>query len=462
MDICHNCRKKQAKYNCEICRRVYCEPCDLYIHSFPSKLKHDRTKISDPYSCNKYPTARNNYTTDKNGFYVYTGNANRNYSSMYDNNRNPPFERCKEAYESPIHSQENDYYSNLSPKSNRLNNVLSPIKTYNLESNDDNNCLYNKLSLSPSPLSATDTLNETNHSIKRNKSFNSPIGSNNLQCLDDKIRLMKKISQLNCELSNARSNIDQKIDVLHDHINCINDLNKKEMIELNYKNINEINIIQSQKDTLIKHLKAVMNDQEETIQKLLKKKQNLEKEISDNKFMIEKYTNEKENYIKEKENNEVLYNEKKNMMIRRHESEIGKIKNDYDTELQRLMTKYGQTKNEYINEIKKGTEIVDDFKSKAQQQVEMLSNEVEKLQNEYDMKNKEQEDYIDKNKKLKKSLDDFNSKYDEMNMKYKNNKDEREKMRQSFHDFRKELQIRKKENTKLHDLKYGRFKFHNN
>jgi hypothetical protein len=73
---------------------------------------------------------------------------------------------------------------------------------------------------------------------------------------------MKKISQLNCELSNARSNIDQKIDVLHDHINCINDLNKKEMIELNYKNLNEINIIQSQKDTLIKHLKAVMNDQE--------------------------------------------------------------------------------------------------------------------------------------------------------------------------------------------------------
>jgi chromosome segregation ATPase len=273
---------------------------------------------------------------------------------------------------------------------------------------------------------------------------------------------MKKISQLNCELSNARSNIDQKIDVLHDHINCINDLNKKEMIELNYKNLNEINIIQSQKDTLIKHLKAVMNDQEETIQKLLKKKQNLEKEISDNKYLIEKYTKEKENYIKEKENNEILYNEKKNMMIQRHESEIGKIKNDYDNELQRLLNKYGQTKNEYINEIKKGNEIVDDFKSKAQQQVDILSSELEKLQNENDIKNKEQEEYIDKNKKLKKSLDDFNGKYDEMNMKYKSNKDEREKMRRSFHDFRKELQIRSKENKKLHDLKYGRFKFHNN
>ena len=46
------------------------------------------------------------------------------------------------------------------------------------------------------------------------------------------------------------------------------------MIGLNYKNINEINIISSQKDTLIKQLRDVMNDQEETIQKLLKKIQN--------------------------------------------------------------------------------------------------------------------------------------------------------------------------------------------
>ena len=46
------------------------------------------------------------------------------------------------------------------------------------------------------------------------------------------------------------------------------------MNELNYKNINEINMIASQKDTLIKHLKDVMNDQDEVIQKLLNKKKN--------------------------------------------------------------------------------------------------------------------------------------------------------------------------------------------
>ena len=268
---------------------------------------------------------------------------------------------------------------------------------------------------------------------------------------------MKKISQLNCELSNARSDIDQKLDILHDHLHNYNEANKKEMIELNYKNINEINIISSQKDTLIKHLRDVMNDQEETIQKLLKKKSKLEEEINENKFLIDKYTTERENYIKEKENNEILYNEKKNMLEQRHECEMQKIRNDYDNELQRLSNKYKQTKTEYLNEIQKGNDIIEEFKIKGQKEVELLSNDIDNLQNENNIKNKEQENIISKNKDLKKSLDDFLGRFDETNMKYKNSKDERERIMKSYNDARNEVKRRKKENEKLHDLKYGRF-----
>ena len=42
-------------------------------------------------------------------------------------------------------------------------------------------------------------------------------------------------------------------------------------------------------------------------------------------------------------------------------------------------------------------------------------------------------------------------------MKYKNSKDEREKIIRTFTDAEEEIRRRKKENTKLHDLKYGRF-----
>ena len=346
---------------------------------------------------------------------------------------------------------------------------MAPQVTYNLESNDDynmnnindlnniNDIKENKLSLSPMQLSAADSLNDTNQSLKRTKSFNSYLARNNLNSFDEKLKLMKKISQLNCELSNARSNIDQKLDMLHDNLHNYNEANKKEMIELNYKNINEINIISSQKDTLIKHLKDVMNDQEETIQKLLKKKQKIEDEINENKFLIEKYIAEKKNYIKEKENNEILYNEKKNILEQRHEAEMEKIRNDYDKEMERLNKKYSQTKTEYLNEIKKGNEIIEEFKLKGQKEVELLSNSIEDLQNINNIKNKEQEDIINKNKNLKKSLDDFHGIYDETNMKYRSNKDERDRIMKAYIDAQNEVKRRKRENTKLHDLKYGRF-----
>ena len=229
------------------------------------------------------------------------------------------------------------------------------------------------------------------------------------------------------------------------------------MIELNNKNINEINNISSQKDTLIKHLKDVLNDQEETLQKLLKKKKNLEDDINENKYLIEKYTNEKNNYIKEKENNEILYNEKKNMLQERHECEMQKIRNDYDIELERLSKKYNQTKSQYINEIKKGNQIIEEYKIKGEKEVELLSNDIDKLQNINDIKNKEQENIFNNNKDLKKTLDDYHEKFDETNMKYKFSNDERERTLKNYNDTKNEVKRRAKENSKLHDLKYGRF-----
>ena len=464
MDICHNCKKAQAKYNCDVCKRFFCEQCDLYIHSLSSKKRHVRTNLfHNKLPIRSYETAKNKYTTDENGFYIYTGDK-KNYYSLY--NKEPLFEKPKENYSSPKITKNKTYYQNLSPKSNNSNNYKSfspnqkdiPKMTYNLEYNYDNyNIKDNKLIHSPQQYSPSNSLNDTYHSLKRTKSFDSSKALNNLNSYDEKIRLMKKISQLNCELSNTRSDIDQKLDKLHDHLHNFNEANKKEMIELNYKNINEINIISNQKDTLIKHLKDVMNDQDEVIKKLLNKKKKLEDEINENKYLIEKYTAEKNNCIKEKEQNELLYKEKKEMLEQRHETVMQKIRNDYDNEFKRLSEKYKQTKSEYLNEIQKGNEIIEDFKLRGQKEEDLINNDIDKLQNINDIKNKEQENIINKNNGLKKILNDMIEKYDETNMKYKNSQEERERILKSFNDAQNEVKKRKKENTKLHDLKYGRF-----
>ena len=459
MEVCHNCKNKSAEYKCDICRRTYCQQCDLYIHSFSSKNYHSRTNLFSKSSpVQNFENSKNKYTTDKNGFYVYTGNSNLNYS-FYKNKKNPLFEETKE--EIDLQNKNNykinrdnyefdsDNKKSLSPE--KLNYVK---KTYNLESDDENN---NKIPLSVNPLSDMDTLNESSSNLKKNKSFNSCMAKNNLLQVDEKLRLIKKISQLNCELSNTRSDIDQKIDILHDHLHLFHEANKKEMNKLNYKNINEINMISSQKDTLLKHLRDVINDQNEVIEKLTAKKKKLQDSIDENKFLIEKYSTEKNNYLKEKENSEKIYKTKKEMLEERHEIEMQKIRKDYDTELDRLNEKYRNNKIEYLNEIKKGNEMIEDFKLQGQKQIEVLSKDINILQNQNDIKNKEVNDMITNNKTLKESLDNYNGRFDDANEKLRENQEQKEMMKKIYDETFNELMKRKKENEKLHGLMYGKF-----
>ena len=459
MEVCHNCKNKSAEYKCDICRRTYCQQCDLYIHSFSSKNYHSRTNLFSKSSpVQNFENSKNKYTTDKNGFYVYTGNSNLNYS-FYKNKKNPLFEETKEEIDlqnknnykinKDNYEFDSDNKKSLSPE--KLNYVK---KTYNLDSDDENN---NKIPLSVNPLSDMDTLNESSSNLKKNKSFNSCMAKNNLLQVDEKLRLIKKISQLNCELSNTRSDIDQKIDILHDHLHLFHEANKKEMNKLNYKNINEINMISSQKDTLLKHLRDVINDQNEVIEKLTAKKKKLQDSIDENKFLIEKYSTEKNNYLKEKENSEKIYKTKKEMLEERHEIEMQKIRKDYDTELDRLNEKYRNNKIEYLNEIKKGNEMIEDFKLQGQKQIEVLSKDINILQNQNDIKNKEVNDMITNNKTLKESLDNYNGRFDDANEKLRENQEQKEMMKKIYDETFNELMKRKKENEKLHGLMYGKF-----
>jgi hypothetical protein len=459
MEVCHNCKNKSAEYKCDICRRTYCQQCDLYIHSFSSKNYHSRTNLFSKSSpVQNFENSKNKYTTDKNGFYVYTGNSNLNYS-FYKNKKNPLFEETKEEIDlqnknnykinKDNYEFDSDNKKSLSPE--KLNYIK---KTYNLDSDDENN---NKIPISVNPLSDMDTLNESSSNLKKNKSFNSCMAKNNLLQVDEKLRLIKKISQLNCELSNTRSDIDQKIDILHDHLHLFHEANKKEMNKLNYKNINEINMISSQKDTLLKHLRDVINDQNEVIEKLTAKKKKLQDSIDENKFLIEKYSTEKNNYLKEKENSEKIYKTKKEMLEERHEIEMQKIRKDYDTELDRLNEKYRNNKIEYLNEIKKGNEMIEDFKLQGQKQIEVLSKDINILQNQNDIKNKEVNDMITNNKTLKESLDNYNGRFDDANEKLRENQEQKEMMKKIYDEALNELMKRKKENEKLHGLMYGKF-----
>ena len=134
-----------------------------------------------------------------------------------------------------------------------------------------------------------------------------------------------------------------------------------------------------------------------------------------------------------------------------------KKRNDYDNELAKLNEKYRATKLEYLNEIKKGNVIIEEFKLQGQKQVEVLSKDINILQSQNDIKNEELNTMINSNKTLKQSLDDYNGKFDEANEKYKDNREQKERLKKIYDESKNEMMKRKKENEKLHGLMYGRF-----
>ena len=145
------------------------------------------------------------------------------------------------------------------------------------------------------------------------------------------------------------------------------------------------------------------------------------------------------------------------MLEERHEIEMQKIRKDYDTELDRLNEKYRNNKIEYLNEIKKGNEMIEDFKLQGQKQIEVLSKDINILQNQNDIKNKEVNDMITNNKTLKESLDNYNGRFDDANEKLRENQEQKEMMKKIYDETFNELMKRKKEHEKLHGLMYGKF-----
>ena len=101
--------------------------------------------------------------------------------------------------------------------------------------------------------------------------------------------------------------------------------------------------------------------------------------------------------------------------------------------------------------------MIEDFKLQGQKQIEVLSKDINILQNQNDIKNKEVNDMITNNKTLKESLDNYNGRFDDANEKLRENQEQKEMMKKIYDETFNELMKRKKENEKLHGLMYGKF-----
>ena len=233
-------------------------------------------------------------------------------------------------------------------KSNELDN-----KTYAYQENNSSN--YNKFKKE-----------EINCDIEpkniffydRNKcESNSPRGDeeNELNNSMKKEEYSKKISSLGDEIIYTRENFDNKLEALHEHFHIINENKKLKMNELNKKNLEEINILSSEKGVQIQRLKEIIDEQLDIINQLQEDNNNLKNIYNGNKKNIEKLNLEKQKIIEENNSIEEMNNQKIKELLKVNEEEKSKLIEEYNEELTKLKDRYFQNEeqknlNEYIED----------------------------------------------------------------------------------------------------------------
>ena len=379
MESCHKCRQREASYYCSICRRSYCDTCDLDIHSISAKYRHIRQKISSNYS-----RPSNNFYSPKREIEreeIYTGKNKLNYN--YPSARERQIEN------------ENPKFSRIYPN-NQFNNVRKE------EPNLEKSTYLKSLQLSPNQ---DQNLDDTNQSIKRTKSFTYISDGCNKINFDEKMNLINKINKLNNELYNTKNNIGQRINILNSHINNIDETNANTIKILNNNNKQEIEKIKNQKDLQIAYLTEVIKDQENEINKLENQKNFLEKEIEENQLIAEKYEKEKNNEISEMDQIDEFYQEKIKTLTELFDKEKTVLLNDYQSQFEDNLLNCDENIKELNKTLTEKNEELKNCENIIENDLNELNSMINELQKQEVLLKNEQIDIIKQNEKINEELE---------------------------------------------------------
>lgn len=433
MESCHKCRLNEASYYCSICRRSYCDSCDLDIHSISAKSRHIRQKITNNYSNNMNYFYSPNKEIKREVREIYTGKnkLNYNYPSAHEQ----------------LMQNESPKFCRIYP-SNQFNNIKKedPIL--------EENAYFKSLQLSPNQ---DQNLDDTNQSIRKTKSFTYISDGGNKINFDERMNLINKINKLNNELSTTKNNIGQRINILNSHINNIDETNANTIKLLDNNNKQEIEKISNQKDLQISYLSELVKDQETEINKLENKKNLLEKEIKENQLIAEKYDKEKNNEINELDQIDDFYQEKMKTLSDLFEKEKAALINDYKSQFEdTLLTcdenikELNKTLNEKNEELKNCGNIIEN-------ELNELKLVIDELEKQDDLLKNEQLDIIKQNEKINEELEKQKNNCDYEQTRAKEVKDKLDINSRKAKDAQSKFEETRRQNQMIYRQVYGNF-----
>jgi len=230
-----------------------------------------------------------------------------------------------------------------------------------------------------------------------------------------------KIEELSSNLQNTKINLSERIDVLDEHIHKLDETSKNELININSKNLKEINDITTEKDSEIKQLQMIIEKQKDKIKELKEENKILENDLINSIKMKNQSLKERDDALTEKKNQENFFIKDLDDMILSQEEEKKKLVNGYEDKFFKTNNEYHDEKDKLLNELKNIQENFENIKVEHEKNIEKLNNNKIRLDAENKRRDAENEQLKKEAESLKETLKRTKTKIEEMEEEMKNN-----------------------------------------
>jgi hypothetical protein len=226
--------------------------------------------------------------------------------------------------------------------------------------------------------------------------------------------IANKIEELSSNISNTKINLNERIDILHDHIHKSDEEHKNEIININSRNLKEINDISSEKDAEIKQLQAIIDKQREKINELKNININLEGALDNCKKIKDRCLSEKEEMFYEKKRLENFYIKELDEMQFSQEEEKKKLINGYEDKFNLVNNENHEYKSKLINELRDVQLRYDQLREEHDRNMEKLNMNKSRLEQENLKRGMENEELVKEAENMKDTLRKTKTKIMEM------------------------------------------------
>ena len=230
-----------------------------------------------------------------------------------------------------------------------------------------------------------------------------------------------KLEELTSNLQNTKINLSERIDVLDEHIHKIDEINKNELINMNSKNLKEINDLTSEKDSEIKQLQIIIEKQKEKIKELKQQNKLLEDDLINSLKIKSQSIKERDEALTEKKNHESFFIKDIDEMILSQEEEKKKLVNGYEDKSIKTNSEYHDEKEKLLNELKNIQENFENLKIEHEKNIEKLNNNKIRLDKENKKRDMENQQLKREAETLKDNLKRTKTQIEEMEKEMKDN-----------------------------------------